>query len=58
MKWVGKKYEMEVKEGEVREEEKEGDSLGESLFVVNEFGCEYLEEIVYNEMEGEGMGMR
>ena len=40
LKWLAKKYNIEIKERELTEEEKQAHSLRESLFVVNQFAAE------------------
>lgn len=42
LKWLARKYNIEVKERELTNEEKQAQSLRESLFVVNQFASEYF----------------
>ena len=57
LKWLAKKYHIEVKERELTSEEKEAQSLRESLFVVNEFARDYFQNILYNHIDGKSIGM-
>ena len=57
LKWLAKKYHIEVKERELTNEEKEAQSLRESLFVVNEFARGYFQDILYNHIDGKSIGM-
>ena len=57
LKWLAKKYHIEVKERELTNEEKEAQSLRESLFVVNEFARNYFQNILYNHVDGKSIGM-
>jgi len=57
LKWLAKKYHIEVKERELTNEEKEAQSLRESLFVVNEFARDYFQNILYNHVDGKSIGM-
>lgn len=57
LKWLAKKYHIEVKERELTNEEKEAQSIRESLFVVNEFAKEYFQNILYNHVDGKSIGM-
>lgn len=54
---AGKKYNIEIKERELTEEEKQAHSLRESLFVVNQFAAEYFQDILYNHIDGQRIGM-
>lgn len=57
LKWLAKKYNIEIKERELTEEEKQAHSLRESLFVVNQFAAEYFQDILYNHIDGQRIGM-
>ena len=57
LKWLAKKYQIEVKERELTSEEKEAQSLRESLFVVNEFACNYFQQILNHHIDGKSIGM-
>lgn len=57
LKWLAKKYNIEIKERELTTEEKQAQSLRESLFVVNQFASEYFQNILYNDIDGQQIGM-
>ena len=57
LKWLAKKYHIEVKEKELTTEEKEAQSVRESLFVVNSFARDYFQDILYNHIDGKSIGM-
>ena len=57
LKWLANKYHIEVKERELTNEEKEAQSIRESLFVVNEFARDYFQNILYNHVDGKSIGM-
>ena len=57
LKWLARKYNIEVKERELSEEEKQAHSLRESLFVVNQFANQYFQEVLYHQLEGQRIGM-
>lgn len=57
LKWLAKKYNIEIKEWELTDEEKQAHSLRESLFVVNQFASEYFQDILYNNIDGQRIGM-
>lgn len=57
LKWLARKYNIEVKERELTEEEKQASNLRDSLFVVNQFASEYFQNVLYNVEEGQRIGM-
>ena len=57
LKWLAKKYNIDIKERELTDEEKQAHSLRESLFVVNQFASEYFQDILYNNIDGQRIGM-
>lgn len=57
LKWLAKKYNIEIKERELTDDEKQAQSLRESLFVVNQFASEYFQDILYNHIDGQRIGM-
>ena len=57
LRWLAKKYHIEIKERELTNEEKEAQSVRESLFVVNDFARNYFQDILYNHIDGKSIGM-
>ena len=57
LKWLAKKYGIEVKERELSNEEKQAQSVRESLFLVNDFANNYFQDILHNHREGQAIGM-
>lgn len=57
LKWLAKKYNIEIKERELTDAEKQAQSLRESLFVVNQFASEYFQDILYTHIDGQRIGM-
>lgn len=57
LKYLAKKYNIEVKERELSNEEKQAQSTRESMFVVNEFARDYFQNILYNHVDGQSIGM-
>lgn len=57
LKWLAKKYNIEIKERELTKEEKQSQGLRESLFLVNQFAAEYFQDILYNNIDGQSIGM-
>lgn len=57
LKWLARKYGIEVKEKELTEEEKQSATLRESMFVLNDWACQYFEDILHNHVDGVALGM-
>lgn len=57
LKWLAKKYGIEVKERELSDEEKQAQSIRESLFLVNEFANTYFQDTLHNTADGQAIGM-
>lgn len=57
LKWLAKRYNIEIKEKEMTQEEKQVQNLRESLFVVNQFAMEYFQEILKKNPDGQSIGM-
>ena len=57
LKWLAKKYGIEVKERELSNEEKLAQSARESLFLVNDFANKYFQDILHNHRDGQAIGM-
>ncbi len=56
LRFLAKKYNIEIRERELSSEEKEAQSLRESLFIVNEFANQYFQNILQNHLEGQSIG--
>lgn len=57
IKWLGKKYGIEVIEKEITDEEKQAQSERESLFAVNEWANKYFQNILHNDVDGVAKGL-
>ncbi|MBR1593718.1 MAG: DNA primase [Alloprevotella sp.] len=57
IKWLGKKYGIEVREKEETEEEKAAASVREGMFVLNDWACEFFEHTLHDHPDGIAVGM-
>ncbi len=57
LKYLAKKYNIEIKERELSDEEKFVQSERESLFIVNNFARDYFQNILKNHIDGRSIGM-
>ena len=56
LRWLAKKYNIEIQERELNDDEKREQSERESMFVVNEWACQYFHEILKNDVDGQAIG--
>ena len=56
LRWLAKKYNIEIQERELTDDEKREQSDRESMFVVNEWACQYFHEILKNDVDGIAVG--
>ncbi|WP_071147234.1 DNA primase [Bacteroides ihuae] len=57
LKFLAKKYNIEIKERELTSEEKQAQSARESMFIVNSFARDYFQNILKNHIDGRSIGM-
>lgn len=57
LRWLAKKYGIEIKEKELTDEERKSQSVRESMFVLNEWANKYFEDILHNHVDGVAIGM-
>ena len=57
LKWLAKKYHIDIQEKELTDEQKLAQSERESLFVVNQWARDYFQHILKNHEEGKSVGM-
>lgn len=58
LRWLARKYHIEIKERELTSEEKQQESERESMFIVNEWAAEYYRDILHNDATGRAIGMQ
>ena len=57
LRYLARKYGIEIKERELSNEEKQAQSERESLFIVNQFARDYFQNILHNHVDGRSIGM-
>lgn len=57
LRWLARKYHIEIREKELTSEEKQLQDERESMFVVNEWACKYFQDILQNDVDGRAIGM-
>ncbi len=58
LRWLAKKYHIEIKERELTSEEKQRENERESMFIVNEWAAKYFQDILQNDVDGRAIGMQ
>ena len=56
LRWLAKKYNIEIQEKELTTEEKQQQSERESMFIVNEWAMKYFQDILKNDPDGIAIG--
>ena len=57
LKYLAKKYNIEIKERELTNEEKQAQTTRESMFIVNNFARDYFQNILKNHVDGRSIGL-
>lgn len=57
IKWLGKKYNIEIKEKEMTGAEREAEARRESLFAANDFALKYFEDTLSGTDDGRDIGL-
>ena len=58
LRWLAKKYHIEIQERELTDNEKREQSERESMFIVNEWAAGYFQHILHNDPDGVAIGMQ
>lgn len=58
LRWLAKKYNIEIKERELTAEEQQAANDRESMFVLNEWARDYFQDILHNNIDGKAIGMQ
>ena len=56
LRWLARKYNIEVKERELSDDEKREESQRESMFIVNEWAAGYFQDVLNNDIDGQAIG--
>ena len=57
MRWLAKKYHIEIKERELTDEERQAQNIRESMFVINEYAQQFFVDTLHTTQEGEAIGL-
>lgn len=57
LRWLAKKYHIEIKERKLTDDEKREESVRESMFVINQYAQQHFVETLHETEEGKAIGM-
>ncbi|MBO7302107.1 MAG: DNA primase [Bacteroidaceae bacterium] len=57
LRWLAKKYHIEIKERELTDEEKREESIRESMFVINQYALQHFTDTLHDTDEGKSIGL-
>ena len=57
LRWLAKKYKIEIQERKLTNEEKQRESERESMFIVNDWAAKYFQDILLHDVDGIAIGM-
>ena len=58
LKWLARKYHIEIQERELSDEEKKQENERESMFIVNEWAMNHYQNILNDHVDGRAIGMQ
>ena len=58
LRWLARKYHIEIREREMTDEERREQSERESMFIVNEWAAGYFSDLLHNHPDGQAIGMQ
>ena len=58
LRWLAKKYHIEIHERELTDGERQAQSERESMYIVNEWAGKYFQDLLHNDRDGIAIGMQ
>lgn len=58
LRWLAKKYSIEIQERELSQEEKQEQGERESMFIVNEWAKDYFHDVLLHHVDGQAIGLQ
>ena len=58
LRWLARKYNIEIQERELTDEEKKEENERESMFIVNEWAAKYFQNILHHDTDGIAIGIQ
>ncbi len=57
LRWLARKYNIEIEEAELSPEQRAADQMAESLYIVNDFGLKHFQEQLFDTDEGKSVAL-
>lgn len=58
LRWLAKKYNIEIKERQMTSQEKQQASMRESMFIINEWASRYFQDVLHSSTDGKAIGLQ
>ena len=58
LRWLARKYNIEIKERELTDKERQEQSERDSMFIVNEWAADYFKQILLESEGGNSIGLQ
>lgn len=58
LRWLAKKYQIEIEERELTEDERRQQNERESMFIVNEWAAKYFQHVLHEHEDGRAIGLQ
>ena len=58
LRWLANRYNIEIQERQLTDEQKKEQSEREAMFIVNEWAADYFKEILENDIDGRAIVMQ
>lgn len=58
LRWLARKYHIEIQEREMSDEERREQSERESMFIINEWAASYFSDLLHHHPDGQAIGMQ
>lgn len=58
LRWLARRYNIEIQEKELTAEQKQEQSDRESMYIVNDWAAEYFTDILFNDIDGRAIGLQ
>ncbi|MBR1621058.1 MAG: DNA primase, partial [Prevotella sp.] len=58
LRWLARKYNIEIEERELTDEERQQQGERESMLIVNEWAADYFHDVLINDVDGRAIGLQ
>ena len=58
LRWLAKRYNIEIREEQLTEEQRKAETDREGMFLINEWAMKYFKDILHNDIDGRAIGLQ